>query len=50
MTGLMKKNLQANYKETFDLRHHPNKQDQNLLIIDNYLHVHDQLVSKLQIP
>ena len=43
-----KKELQANYKEAANLEHHPKKQDQNLPILDNYPHVRDQLVSKLQ--
>ena len=40
--------LQANYKETKNLGHHPKKQDQNLPILENYSHVRDQFVSKLQ--
>ena len=39
---------QVNCKEIANLGHHPKKQDQNLPILDNYSHVRDQLISKLQ--
>ena len=43
-----KRELQANYKEAANLGHHPKTKDQNLPILDNYPHVRDELVSKLQ--